>query len=344
MQGGFRRFCAMSIRMAFVAASVSIVEVSPAFAQTEARYAQFSTRDAARAIENLQRNLRRQQRRQQLQVLDRQGELAADRATIREAQEQLNALGYDAGPADGLIGPRTRQALRDFQSSVGLPPSGVLDADTLQALAHIFEVRTATQRPVPGASPAAGTASASPYDGAYAATSRTASAVTGDIVVAAGRITFANGASIGLRPAEADRPGVFAIDPPANPVLFHGTRLCGEDAPRYVVLAQSNPNTLYLKVFDGPNVPAPSTSALPQPGMCASYNFEHKSTFAARETRIVQSAERRIVAPRRADSLAGTPPPVAQPEEIVREIYATLGLAPAEERQLMARMLAVGIR
>jgi membrane-bound lytic murein transglycosylase B len=38
------------------------------------------------------------------------------RQDVRQAQEMLNALGYDAGPADGLMGPRTRAAIEAFQT------------------------------------------------------------------------------------------------------------------------------------------------------------------------------------------------------------------------------------
>ncbi|WP_160167020.1 peptidoglycan-binding domain-containing protein [Rhizobium sp. PDO1-076] len=42
------------------------------------------------------------------------------------AQVQLGALGYDVGEPDGQPGPRTREAIRQFQASQGLKPTGVL--------------------------------------------------------------------------------------------------------------------------------------------------------------------------------------------------------------------------
>lgn len=55
-------------------------------------------------------------------------------ASIRHAQEVLNRLGFAVGPADGIRGPRTEAALREFQGLHGLAPSGVLDAQTLRAI------------------------------------------------------------------------------------------------------------------------------------------------------------------------------------------------------------------
>jgi hypothetical protein len=53
---------------------------------------------------------------------------------VKEAQADLARLGYSVGPVDGVIGPRTRSAIADFQSDTGLPPSGILTAATATAL------------------------------------------------------------------------------------------------------------------------------------------------------------------------------------------------------------------
>lgn len=55
-------------------------------------------------------------------------------AQLQQAQEQLSRLGYDPGVADGIYGPRTRQALEAFQSAQNLPVTGLLDETTLQTL------------------------------------------------------------------------------------------------------------------------------------------------------------------------------------------------------------------
>lgn len=56
------------------------------------------------------------------------------REALRRAQERLNAQGFDAGPVDGAMGPRTRSAIQRFQESEGLPITGRLDPDTAKRL------------------------------------------------------------------------------------------------------------------------------------------------------------------------------------------------------------------
>lgn len=53
---------------------------------------------------------------------------------VMQAQRKLQALGYNTGGADGLLGPSTRQALRVFQKKNDLKTTGTLDAPTLAAL------------------------------------------------------------------------------------------------------------------------------------------------------------------------------------------------------------------
>jgi len=50
------------------------------------------------------------------------------------AQIALAQLGYDVGEADGVIGLRTRKALRSWQRSVGVPADGYLTLEGVQAL------------------------------------------------------------------------------------------------------------------------------------------------------------------------------------------------------------------
>src|SRR3712207_744141 len=49
----------------------------------------------------------------------------------REVQRRLRTLGFHPGPVDGLFGPRTERAVRDFQESRGLDPDGLVRGETL---------------------------------------------------------------------------------------------------------------------------------------------------------------------------------------------------------------------
>jgi len=53
---------------------------------------------------------------------------------VAKAQSLLNRLGYQPGPADGVIGPRTRDAVRAFQRKEGMPETGVIDPKLVTAL------------------------------------------------------------------------------------------------------------------------------------------------------------------------------------------------------------------
>ena len=59
---------------------------------------------------------------------------AVSEAEYRAIQILLIAAGFNAGPPDGRWGPVSEQALRSFQASVGLTPTGVPDPDTLSHL------------------------------------------------------------------------------------------------------------------------------------------------------------------------------------------------------------------
>jgi len=54
----------------------------------------------------------------------------AVREETRAAQEALKTKGFDPGPVDGKLGPRTADALRDFQKQEGLQQTGRLDGET----------------------------------------------------------------------------------------------------------------------------------------------------------------------------------------------------------------------
>jgi len=55
-------------------------------------------------------------------------------ATVHRAQESLKLLGFEVGPIDGILGPRTQAALRAYQEQRGFAQTGQLDPDTQRAL------------------------------------------------------------------------------------------------------------------------------------------------------------------------------------------------------------------
>ena len=56
--------------------------------------------------------------------------------TVERVQRALLAAGFDPKGADGQYGSDTSAAVRSFQGSCGLPPTGVVDDSTWQALLH----------------------------------------------------------------------------------------------------------------------------------------------------------------------------------------------------------------
>jgi hypothetical protein len=59
--------------------------------------------------------------------------IAPQDSTI-SVQRKLTQLGYYHGPIDGIVGSKTEQAIRWFQSVDKLPVTGQIDSATLQAL------------------------------------------------------------------------------------------------------------------------------------------------------------------------------------------------------------------
>lgn len=53
---------------------------------------------------------------------------------VRKAQKKLKAKGYYTGMIDGLPGPETAQALREYQQAKDLPVTGRLDSTTQKKL------------------------------------------------------------------------------------------------------------------------------------------------------------------------------------------------------------------
>jgi peptidoglycan hydrolase-like protein with peptidoglycan-binding domain len=67
------------------------------------------------------------------------GEAAAlNRVQVPGAQVALNRHGFYKGPIDGVAGPMTRRAIRDFQRAKGLEPDGIVGRRTRAAFGRRF--------------------------------------------------------------------------------------------------------------------------------------------------------------------------------------------------------------
>jgi peptidoglycan hydrolase-like protein with peptidoglycan-binding domain len=56
------------------------------------------------------------------------------REQVKQVQASLNAAGYNAGPPDGALGPKSRAAIARYQSDNELPATGSIDAGLLASL------------------------------------------------------------------------------------------------------------------------------------------------------------------------------------------------------------------
>ena len=84
---------------------------------------------------------------------------------VRQVQQHLKEKGGDVGAIDGVMGPKTRSALKSFQQQQGLTASGEIDSSTLTALGVAGGGSTLdSSSPAGGAAPGAtgGNSSTSP--------------------------------------------------------------------------------------------------------------------------------------------------------------------------------------
>jgi N-acetylmuramoyl-L-alanine amidase len=65
---------------------------------------------------------------------------------VRELQRKLNALGFDAGREDGVLGPLTERAIREFQRNVGDAVDGVVGLHTIATLDRMRPLDSARSR------------------------------------------------------------------------------------------------------------------------------------------------------------------------------------------------------
>ena len=95
--------------------------------------------------------------------------LNLDRSTRRLIQQGLRVEGFDPGGVDGLFGPRTRAAIRDWQAAQGMRMTGHLDGPSAERLRlagaprqAAAEVQTPESSPTPSVRPARPPASSAP--------------------------------------------------------------------------------------------------------------------------------------------------------------------------------------
>jgi pentapeptide MXKDX repeat protein len=74
-----------------------------------------------------------------------------DRGQTKAIQQALKDKGHDPGAVDGVMGPKTRSALRDFQKKEGIKDTGRPDRETMSKLG--VEAKTSSiSEPSPGTS------------------------------------------------------------------------------------------------------------------------------------------------------------------------------------------------
>ena len=80
-------------------------------------------------------------------IYRRKGDAPAPANLIRVVQTKLTECGYAPGPVDGLMGPKTRSGIRNFQGANGLTVTGEIDDPLLVALG-LLDPNSAPDAPV----------------------------------------------------------------------------------------------------------------------------------------------------------------------------------------------------
>jgi hypothetical protein len=92
--------------------------------------------------------------------------------------------------------------------------------------------------------------------------SNTAMSITGDVTLAADRITFGNGKSVAVKKIASSKEGkwdpiasgkakadVYELTKPQDPKLLRGNQLCGSGPVRYVAIFKTDDNLTEMVVF-----------------------------------------------------------------------------------------------
>jgi peptidoglycan hydrolase-like protein with peptidoglycan-binding domain len=86
--------------------------------------------------------------------------MSANSEQVKAIQQALKDQGHDPGDIDGIMGPKTQAALRDYQQKQGLKVTGRLDAETSAKLG--VEAKTSAAPSASGSSPAASPSTSAP--------------------------------------------------------------------------------------------------------------------------------------------------------------------------------------
>jgi N-acetylmuramoyl-L-alanine amidase len=65
-----------------------------------------------------------------------------------KAQQYLQQLGYNPGPADGKYGKRTESAIKNFQQDHGLPVTGMIGDQILKEMKTLLDSRSTPKREI----------------------------------------------------------------------------------------------------------------------------------------------------------------------------------------------------
>jgi peptidoglycan hydrolase-like protein with peptidoglycan-binding domain len=149
------------------------------------------------------------------QTTQQKPELQSRRNLVEDAQQALKDRGYYDGPADGIMGLQTRQAVRKFQNDRHLPVTGQLDEETVRQLGISLEEESPAKEE-PGAFGKMGsgikkgtvTGAKATAKGATVAAKETAESPAGK-ATAKGATTTAKATAKGTKKAASAVKGVF---------------------------------------------------------------------------------------------------------------------------------------
>jgi peptidoglycan hydrolase-like protein with peptidoglycan-binding domain len=114
---------------------------------------------------------------------------------VKAVQQALKDKGHDPGEVDGKMGPKTQQAIRDYQQKEGLKTTGRLDTETASKLGVQAKADTSSTSS-PAASPS-GSSSSGASSSSSPSGSSSSSAPSGSSSTGAG----AGSSSTGAKPA-----------------------------------------------------------------------------------------------------------------------------------------------